>query len=43
MKEAKPLQDHPQWDISDDEEKQNEDGDETEEDSDYSSEDDDSD
>ncbi|XP_041351703.1 translocation protein SEC63 homolog [Gigantopelta aegis] len=43
VKEAKPLEDHPQWDISDDEEQQNEDGDETEEDSDYSSEDDDSD
>ena len=45
VKEAKIVKDHPQWDISDDEEDKanNEDESEEEEDSDYSSEDDGSD
>ncbi|GFO42663.1 translocation protein sec63 homolog [Plakobranchus ocellatus] len=43
VKEAKVIEDHPQWDISDDEDKDKENEDETEDDSDYSSENDESD
>lgn len=43
VKEAKVIEDHPQWDISDDEDKDKDNEDETEEDSDYSSENDESD
>ncbi|RUS73201.1 hypothetical protein EGW08_019047 [Elysia chlorotica] len=43
VKEAKVVEDHPQWDISDDEDKEKDNEDVTDDDSDYSSENDESD